>query len=113
MLPTLIGQSTDVYSVSAMLPTRPMKPPSDATYHRRFLPLMWLNSKSSIGVLLITVISLSGTPACRNPSTARWAPWPSKYSAYIAFTRVSPPTGDRQPQGHAPVLLPPAGGRRP
>ena len=42
---------------------------------------MWLNSKSSIGVPLITVISVSATPARRKPSTARCAPWPSEYSA--------------------------------
>src|SRR6266849_1894972 len=71
MLPVEIGHDVSVIVVSQAPPASPANPPALAMYQIHVSLSISLNSKSSIGSPLITVIPLSATPAARRPLTAR------------------------------------------
>src|SRR5438309_1940510 len=100
ILPVGSGQASCVIRVSHVAIRNPTRAPPLAMYHSHvFLPIL-LNSYSSNGSALMTVMSRSATPAARKPMTARSADAPSAYSAYKALMlmRASPPGDAREPR---------------
>src|ERR1700730_10418242 len=105
MLPVVIGHDVSVIVVSQVAAARPANPPALAMYQIQVSLSISLNSKSSIGSPLITVIPLSAMPAARRPLTARWADSPSGYNAYTAFMGTSPRAHARaKPPGTTPAM---------